>query len=85
MTANNRFGGFGGPERQRKYNELRDAGVSSYDAAEELGLDPFQTAKRYERWYQSGLERETSSESRNRRNRIRKENDEVDQAVHDRR
>lgn len=43
----------GAPERRAKYAELRRQGISQWDAARAVGIDPHLTSKSYERWYQA--------------------------------
>lgn len=57
----NRFGVQGAAERRARYNELRDEGMSPWDAAVELGLDPKDTGPRYERWRLAGISQRLSA------------------------
>jgi hypothetical protein len=38
-------------EKRRRYAELREDGMNSWSAAQEIGVDPDSGGRRYERWY----------------------------------
>jgi len=39
--------------KRARYAELRQQGKTSFEAALEIGVDVYEGAKRYERWYQA--------------------------------